>query len=225
MNTDTSLDARVNIAFEKHFKELTNRHPILISIKNDLFKAIEILAHSVDGKKTIFCAGNGGSHSDSDHIVGELLKGFLKRRPICDDLINKIEEFYPGEGQLFSNNLQMPISAISLMGSAAFQSAFANDMDQTFSIAQHLLGVSKTGDALIAISTSGNSKNIVLACKMAKVLGVKTIALTGESGGQMAKICDVSLRMPSQLVHHVQELHLPTYHAICLILEDIFFEK
>lgn len=215
---------KLNEIFLKHYAELINRHPQLSPTQKDLQNAFFLLTASVvDGNK-ILCAGNGGSSSDAEHIVGELLKGFLKKRPINNEIVESISKHFPSELELFKQNLQMPIPAVSLMGHQSFQTAFANDMQPVFSIAQHLLGVGKKGDSFIIISTSGNSKNMVLAAKLAKSLNIKTIGLTGASGGSLNEICDVCIKAPSALVHHTQELHLPIYHSICLMLEDYFFE-
>lgn len=210
--------------FSQQFSDLINRHPSLQVVEKDLQSAFFHLATSIKNGNKILCAGNGGSNSDAEHIVGELLKGFLKRRPVSSEIIKAIESHFPEDAALFKENLQMPIPAVSLMGHPSFQTAFSNDMQSTYSIAQHLLALGQKGDVLIAISTSGNSKNIVLATKMAKSLGIVTVGLSGKSGGELAKICDICLKAPSEQVHHIQELHLPIYHSLCLMLEELFFE-
>lgn len=219
------MNNQQNEIFSKHFNELTERYPALSSIKGDLEKAFSMTAKSISNQNKILCAGNGGSSSDAEHIVGELLKGFLKRRPVENSVLEAIKTHFPEEANDFANNLQMPLPAVSLMGHNAFQTAFANDMEPVYSIAQHLLGLGKKGDTAIFISTSGNSKNIVLAAKLAKSLGINSIGLTGEKGGELARICDACIKAPSGKVHHVQEYHLPIYHSLCLMLEDLFFRE
>lgn len=210
--------------FQAQFVELTKRHPSLNVIEEDLKQAFFQLVSSIKNGNKILCAGNGGSNADAEHIVGELLKGFLKKRPITEEIRKALQLHFPEEAAQFEQNLQMPIPAISLMGHPSFQTAFSNDMQPVYSISQHLLGLGKKGDVFIAISTSGNSPNMVLAAKLAKSLGIFSIGLTGESGGELDKFCDICIKAPSRQVHYVQELHLPIYHSLCLMLEEIFFK-
>jgi D-sedoheptulose 7-phosphate isomerase len=172
--------------------------------------------------KYLIC-GNGGSAADSDHIVGELMKGFVLKRPIEAELKMKLELSFPDEAYYFVENLQMGISAISLMSHSALTSAFSNDRASDLIFAQQVLGYGKKGDVLLAISTSGNSKNVVYAAQIAKAMGLKVVSLTGSEGGKLRKISDVLINVPEVETYKVQEYHLPIYHIICLILENEFF--
>ncbi len=153
------------------------------------------------------------------------MKGFRKRRKISSEFRKKVSKIYPKEAKEICDNLQMPLPAISLTSHISFTTAFNNDMNPEFTFAQQLLGLGRKGDVLIALSTSGKAKNVINACKLAKVLGIKTIALTGKDGGALKNICDVTIRVPEEETLLIQEYHLPIYHAICSAVEDIFFKE
>jgi D-sedoheptulose 7-phosphate isomerase len=219
------VSARLDQILEAEFKNLTVRYPALAEVRAPFSQAAQTLVDSLSQGGKILLCGNGGSAADCEHIAGELLKGFLSQRDVGDELRAKLtQELGQEEGLHLSKHLQKSIPAISLTSHNAFLTAFGNDVNFEFAFAQHLLGLGKPGDCLIAISTSGNSKNILHAVKLAKVLGIKTISLTGVSGGKLRSLTDVCINAPASLVHEIQELHLPLYHSLCLVLEKYFFE-
>ena len=173
------------------------------------------------GGKLLTC-GNGGSASDALHIVGELMKDFARPRPLSE----KDREAIRGASEhadYICESLQSALPAIALVGSAALESAYANDRAPDLAFAQQVFGYGKPGDVLLAISTSGNSKNVIYAAEVAHARGMKAVALTGESGGKLKAICDVTINVPEKETYRVQELHLPVYHALCLAVENEFF--
>lgn len=204
---------------------LLENYPDLANQRENLELAIELIIDSYKQSKKIIIAGNGGSSSDADHIVGELMKGFIKKRPISSELKKKLNN-NPSE---FTNDLidklQTPLRAISLTGPNSLFSAFGNDVDPRYTISQALLGHADENDVFIAISTSGNSKNICAAAYLAKRMGLKVIAFTGQSISELSRIADVTLFAPSQETYRIQEYHLPIYHAMCLEVEAYFFKE
>lgn len=206
-----------------YINHLVERYPKLASIKNNIEIAIEELIKTTQNDGTILICGNGGSASDSDHIVGELMKGFVLKRPMTKDFSNKLLDKFPNDHQYLLDNLQRGIRSISLMSHNALVSAFSNDKAPDLIFAQQVLGYGKAGDALISISTSGNSKNVVHAAQVAKVMGISVISLTGDTGGLLKDLSDVLINVPERETYKVQEYHLPIYHCICLALENEFF--
>lgn len=204
--------------------ELLERYPKLKEIKTELETAAKLMTETVQNGGKILVCGNGGSCSDSDHIVGELMKGFLLRREIGEDFSRKLQDCFPNEGEYLSKNLQGAIPAISLTSHAAVLSAFANDVAPDMVYAQLAFGYGKEGDLFIGISTSGNSKNVVNAAMVAKAKGLKTIALTGKNRSKL-DLCDVVLRVPETETFKVQEYHLPVYHYLCAEVERNMFGK
>lgn len=205
--------------------ELTERYPCLEKCAKDMKKALEMLWDAyVSGGKILVC-GNGGSCADSEHIVGELMKGFLLDRKPNEADCEKIKSQFPQEADYFCSKLQRGIPAISLPSQSAVLSAYINDVASDMMYAQLVYAYGKENDALIGISTSGNSKNVVNAMKIAKAMGVKTIALTGEKGGMMNGICDCVIKVPESETYKVQELHLPVYHWLCKELERMAFAE
>ena len=203
--------------------ELLNRYPCLKQCERDIVAAKELLVKCyVEDKKVLLC-GNGGSCADCEHIAGELMKGFLKKRPLSDVVKTEMSEL--GIDESISNSLQAGLPAIPLTSFTALNSAFCNDVDPELVYAQSLLALGKKDDVLVAISTSGNSKNVVSGVKVAKLLGIKVIALTGESGGKLKELADVCISVPETETFKVQELHLPVYHYLCAEVEAYFFEK
>lgn len=204
--------------------ELIKRYPELEGIKENLEKASKIMLETVKAGGKILLCGNGGSCADCDHIVGELMKGFLSRREINKDFADVLIEEYPEEAEYLINNLQEGIPAISLTSHAAVLSAFANDVDADMVYAQLVYGYGNKGDLLIGLSTSGNSKNVVNAVKIAKAKGLKTIALTGKNPC-MLDMSDVTLKAPETETFKIQEYHLPIYHYLCAELEKNMFDS
>jgi D-sedoheptulose 7-phosphate isomerase len=171
----------------------------------------------------IMTCGNGGSAADAGHIVGELMKGFKLKRRLTGEQREKIKKVFPVEGDSLADNLQQAIPALSLSDQVSLTSAFINDIASDMVFAQQVFGYGKEGDVLIGLSTSGNSKNVVNACRIAGLFGVKTIGMTGESGGEMYDICNVTIRVPATETCRVQEYHLPVYHTFCAMMEAAFF--
>lgn len=177
-----------------------------------------------EGGKLMTC-GNGGSAADAEHIVGELMKGFVLQRPLPKNEIEKLEELFGSEGKELGEKLQGSMPAISLTGGLSLTTAFANDVAPENGFAQQLYGYGNAGDVLIALSTSGNSKNVIQAVRVAKLKGVKTVAITGEKDSKLSELCDVTIKMPSCKTYRIQEYTLPVYHVLCAMLEACFFDK
>lgn len=206
-----------------YINHLVERYPKLNPIKNKIEDAIELLIKTYIYDGTYLICGNGGSAADSDHIVGELMKGFILKRPLTDELSKKLLQLFPNDYQYLKDNLQRGIRSISLMSHNALVSAFSNDKASDLIFAQQVLGYGKKGDSLIAISTSGNSKNVIYAAQVAKAMGINVISLTGNSGGVLKELSDVLINVPEVETYKIQEYHLPIYHCICLALENEFF--
>lgn len=200
------------------------RYPCLECLRDQLLQSVEQMKIAyLQGGKILTC-GNGGSAADSLHIVGELMKSFVAKRSIPDELSKKISEEFPEEAPLYLENLQGAIPSISLVNEVSLMTAFGNDKSSELVFAQQVLGYGKRGDVLIAISTSGNSANVLHAAKIAKCMGIHVISLTGESGGKLKDLSDILLAVPSNITYQIQELHLPIYHALCLAIEAEVFE-
>lgn len=193
---------------------LLNRYPSLQACRDDIEKALNLILDTYkNGGKVLVC-GNGGSAADSEHIVGELMKGFMLKRPVSDEMI-------PTH---LRSNLQGALPAISLPSQSAVISAFANDVAADMVYAQLVYGYAKENDLVIGISTSGNSKNVVNAVEVAKCVGASTLALTGENASRLSEICDVTIKVPESETYKVQELHLPVYHYLCAKTEQTMFD-
>jgi len=203
--------------------ELMSRYPVLEPNGPDLLKALSILLEChANGNKILIC-GNGGSAADSEHISGELVKGFMLRRHISEgdaEVFNKLGE----DGICLTESLQQGIRAIPLPSYAAGMTAYINDMEPNLVYAQLTYALGMKGDVLLPISTSGNSKNTYFATLVAKTKGMKTIALSGKTGGKLNDICDVCIKVPEDETFKIQELHLPVYHFLCSALESELFE-
>lgn len=209
----------VSELFDDHLGEYAK----LNGIKDSVISAANMLASTVESGGTIFTCGNGGSAADSEHIVGELLKSFKKPRKINDKLTQSLEKLPADIRSGFLENLEGGIKAISLMGHNSYATAFSNDKDSLYTVAQKLSVLGTCGDCVVLISTSGNSKNIVLTAHLAKCMGIKTIALTGIKESELSKLSDVTVQVPESEVHKIQEMHLPIYHFLCAYLEEKFF--
>ena len=203
-------------------KELIERYPSLKKCENEILGAKDILIECYKNNGKVLCCGNGGSCADCEHIVGELMKGFLSLRALSDDKKAKMMEFCP-EVRDMLDKLQDGLPAISLTSFTGLNTAFCNDVDADLVFAQSLLALGRENDVLIALSTSGNSKNVVNAVKVAKSLGIKVISLTGEGGGKLAELSDICIKVPEKETYKVQELHLPIYHYLCAEVEKYFF--
>ena len=202
---------------------LIERYPALKGARCDIEGALGVLIEAYgQGGKLLLC-GNGGSAADCDHIAGELLKGFMSKRPLPEEKKAEMLRLCPelSDDTLF--DLQMGLPAISLHSALAYNTAYCNDVSAELVYAQAVLALGKDCDVLLAISTSGNSKNVIRACEVAKALGIKVIGLTGRQGGKLKAISDVCISVPEDETYKVQELHLPVYHALCAELEQHFF--
>lgn len=200
-------------------EELIRRVPDLAGCADAVQTAGDRIVETYRRGGTVFTCGNGGSAADSDHIVGELMKGFLKRRPIPAEDRAKLKERYP-DGDTLADNLQVGLPAISLHSQSALLTAFANDVDASMMYAQTLYAMGKPGDLLIAISTSGNSANVVNAARIAAMMGIKVVALVGEKPCKLDDVADVAVHVPMTETYRVQELHLPVYHWLCAYVEE-----
>ena len=205
--------------------ELVNRYPVLAEIQDDIELVYKLIVECYENGGKVLIVGNGGSAADAEHIVGELMKGFIKERPISEDMKQALLEIDPVRGEALTKNLQGGLPAIALTAHTSLNTAFANDRDPVMSYAQQVNGYGNPGDVFLGISTSGNAENVMYAAVTAKAKGLKVLALTGKDGGKLAKIADASIVIPVQETYKIQELHLPVYHALCLMLEDHFYEK
>lgn len=208
---------------QKHVDMLIDRYPNLIVCREDIMKAYKLLETAYShGKKLLVC-GNGGSASDSEHIVGELMKEFRLKRRVFVDQANAMQQIDPEMGMILSENLQGALPAICLTGHSSLTTAFMNDANADLVFAQQVNGYGKTDDVFLGISTSGNSKNVCYAAITAKSKGLKVISLTGQKESKMSSLSDCCIRVPEIETYKIQELHLPIYHCLCLMLEDKFF--
>jgi len=204
-------------------RNLINRHPQLEKNEHTVLMAANSMISCFErGNKVLIC-GNGGSSSDSDHIAGELMKGFENKRPLQDPVKKQLVESGGDRGAYLAEKLQFGFPVISLSANTGLLTAIANDMDASLIFAQQVAGLGNTGDILFGISTSGNSRNVIDALIVAKAKGMINIGLTGETGGIMKSFCDILINVPGTRTALIQELHLPVYHALCLIVEDHFF--
>lgn len=167
--------------------------------------------------------GNGGSAADADHIVGELMKGYLKPRSLARDTQALLRAADPALGPQLASQLQTGLPAMNLAAHTALSTAFGNDVNAAFSYAQAALGYGNKGDVLLGISTSGNAANVRAALVVARAVGMTTVGLTGRGGGEMASLCDILISVPARRTFEIQELHLPVYHCLCAAVEEHFF--
>lgn len=211
---------------KKYLLHLIRKYPELEECISDIKLAIDIILSAINCNGKVLTCGNGGSASDAEHIVGELMKGFMHPRNLESKEIESIMQLYPETGNEIVKNLQKPIPAISLTSNMAFITAYSNDVNPEYIFAQQVYGLGNKGDVLLCLSTSGNSKNIVNAAMVAKVKGVDIIGFTGKSGGMLKEYADVLIKAPSLITPEIQEYHIAIYHAICAqIEEDIFYKN
>ena len=206
------------------FDELFERYPELESCREAILVAYDSICETYENGGCLFTCGNGGSCSDSEHIVGELLKSFKFKRMISPVLAEKLDGMGE-EGKALAATLEGALPAVSLCGHGALTTAFLNDTEPMMTFAQQLLGLGKAGDILIVISTSGNSKNCVYAATLARAMGIKTVAMTGEKESKLSELCDITIKAPEHETYKIQEKHLPIYHALCAMAEETFFEN
>lgn len=207
----------------RHIDLLVERYPSLESARNDIVAAYLLLEESYENGGKLLVAGNGGSAADAEHIVGELMKGFkLPRKPEAD-FAEKLVEENQELGSVLAENLQGALPAIALDGHPALSTAYMNDCEPLLCFAQQVNGYGKSGDVFLGISTSGNSKNVLYAATTAHAKGMKVIGLTGAKDSKLKEMSDVCIKAPQTETYMIQELHLPIYHCLCLMLEDKFF--
>lgn len=202
---------------------LVERYPELYKEKNNIVEAYHILEKCFDNGGKLLVAGNGGSAADSEHIVGELMKGFEKPRKLSREYKELLESIDPEMGKVLGDILQGGLPAIALDGHIALSTAYMNDCEPLLCFAQQLNGYGNNKDVFLGISTSGNSKNILYAAIVAKAKGMKVVGLTGAKDSKLASIADVTIRSPQTRTYMIQEHHLPIYHCLCLMLEERFF--
>jgi D-sedoheptulose 7-phosphate isomerase len=203
------------------FNELFDRYSNLQCCRLEIEKAFVLLKDCLQNQGTVFACGNGGSAADCEHIVGELMKSFKKKRPIPEAELQKLVQ--TEEGEILSLVLDGGLKAVSLTSHLALSTAFANDKEPLAIFAQQLYVLGKQGDTLLTLSTSGNSKNCVYTAIVAKAKGIKIIALTGESDSRLSELADVCIKVPEKETYKVQELHLSVYHCLCAMLEEEIF--
>ena len=204
---------------------LIERYPILKDCEESIIKAYDILENCFVTKHKLLVAGNGGSYADSEHIVGELMKGFKLSRKCSEEFVHKIKMTDQHRGEELAEKLQEALPAIALGEHQSLNTAYINDVYNggLLTFAQQVYGYGKEGDVFLGISTSGNSENILNAALVAKALGITVIGLTGKCGGELSKIANVSINVPLTETYIIQEYHLPIYHCLCLMLEERFF--
>ena len=201
----------------KHIDNLIERYPALAEYREQIASAVSVIIQMHKNGGTLLLCGNGGSAADCEHISGELLKGFLKKRPLSSDERSDIPE-------KVADKLQGGIKAIPLTSLSSLSTAFANDVDAELVYAQLVSVFGGKNDVFFGISTSGNAENVCIAATVAKAREMKTVALTGKDGGRLAKLCDVAIIAPESETYKIQELHLPIYHAVCAQVEEELFD-
>lgn len=213
-----------------HLDELIERYPALSVCRADIESTFRALAECYAAGGKLLVCGNGGSAADADHIVGELMKGYLKPRPLGKDLRARLQAVDPALGPALAESLQGSLAAVNLTAGSALLSAFGNDVRPELAYAQAAFGHGRKGDVLLGISTSGNASNVRSALVVGRAVGMTTVGLTGRGGGNksawggaMAALCDIMIAVPATRTFEVQELHLPVYHCLCAMVEERFF--
>ncbi len=208
----------------KHINTLIDRYPKLIVCRENIQQAYDILKDAYSkGRKLLVC-GNGGSAADSEHIVGELMKEFKLKREVYKDQADAMKSIDSELGTILAKHLQGALPAISLTGHSSLTTAFMNDSNPELIFAQQVNGYGKPNDTFLGISTSGNSRNVLFAAVAAKAKGLRVIGLTGQKPCRLAQLADVCIQVPETDTYKIQELHLPVYHCLCMMLEEHFFE-
>ena len=205
----------------KHIEVLVNRYPVLNSVKDEIVEAYFLLVESYKNEGKLLIAGNGGSAADAEHIVGELMKGFKLPRKLNENFTDKLISENEELGTVLAESLQGALPAIALDGHPALSTAYMNDCEPLLCFAQQVNGYGKAGDVFLGISTSG--KNILYAATTAHAKGMKVIGLTRAKDSKLTQMSDVCIKVPQTETYMIQELHLPVYHCLCLMLEDEFF--
>lgn len=208
---------------EKYVDILIERYEKLVLIKDEIIKGFETLKDAYENGGKILIAGNGGSASDSEHIAGELMKSFQKRRTIPKGFVEKLKTIDRERGEIMSRSLEGTLCAIPLVAHEALLTAYLNDVGSEGLFAQQLYGLGSSKDVFLALTTSGNSENIVNAAIVAKAMEMKVVCLTGRDGGIIKNYSDVNVIVPENETYIIQEMHLPIYHCWCHMLEEYFF--
>lgn len=207
----------------KEIDVLIERYPQLSCIADDLYASYKLIEDSYKKGGKLLIAGNGGSAADAEHIVGELMKGFKLPRKVEDTFAASLCEINEELGSVLAQNLQGALPAIALDGHPALSTAYMNDCEPLLCLAQQVNGYGKEGDVFLGISTSGNSKNVLYAAVTARAKGMKVIGLTGAKDSKLEQMSDMCIKVPQTETYMIQELHLPVYHCLCLMLENEFF--
>ena len=215
----------MNPKVEAYLIELLERYPLLEPLKEELVLSYGLLKTCFESGHKLLIGGNGGSSADAEHIVGELMKGFEKLREIPVNFSKELIKTESKRGRFLSRNLQGGLPAICLSSHTSFNTAFSNDVEVLAGYAQQVYVYGTKGDVFLGISTSGNAENVVCAAVTARTKGMPVIALTGNDGGDLKEYADVALIVPETGAYRTQELHLPIYHALCLMLEETFFSE
>ena len=201
------------------FSELFERYPCLEKCREEIYNAYLTFENCYDAGGKILCCGNGGSAADCDHFVGELMKGFLKKRPLSS------EEKQLFDDSFIADNLQKGLPAISLCAHSALMTAFSNDAVPSLAFAQQVYAYAKENDVLLCFSTSGNSENIVYAAKAANAAKIRVVSVTGEKESKLSAVSDVCIKLPETETFKIQELTLPVYHCLAAMIEDKYFKE
>lgn len=209
----------------KQLETLIKRYPALSVCEEEIEKAYKVLEECFAAGHKLLIAGNGGSCADGEHIAGELMKGFKLQRKCTEEFAKKLKSIDAERGAELAEKLQGGLPTIALDNHQALNTAYVNDVENggLLTYAQQVYGYGKAGDVLLGISTSGNSKNVAYAAVVARAKGMKVIGLTGAKGGNLANVADVTIKVPETETYMIQELHLPVYHCLCLMLEERFF--
>ena len=209
----------------EYLDTLIGRYSALAPIRGDIEAGFRLLSDAYRAGGKLLIAGNGGSCADADHIVGELMKGFVLPRPVAPDFAARLRALDPERGDALARRLQEGLPAVALTQHPALTTAYMNDTEggATLVFAQQAYVLGRAGDVLLGISTSGNSENVLAAALVARARGMRVLALVGRGGGKLAGMADVAIRVPADETYQIQEYHLPVYHALCLMLEKEFF--
>lgn len=209
----------------RHIDTLIQRYPALVLCKDDILTAYTTLCEAYTKECKLLVCGNGGSASDCEHIVGELMKEFKLKREVYKEQAANMKQIDEQLGSVLANHLQGALPAITLTSHSSLTTAFMNDSQPELVFAQQVNGYGKAGDVLLGISTSGNSMNVLYAAVTAKAKGLKVIGLTGQNDSRLKSLSDVCIQVPEAETYKIQELHLPVYHCLCMMLEEHFFKQ
>ena len=206
-----------------YLEELLHRYPVLVTCRAALEAASRALENCFAAGGKLMVCGNGGSAADADHIVGELMKAYLRPRKLPEEASARLRAADPAVGPSLAESLQGALPALNLAAGSSLLSAFGNDVKPELAYAQAAWGHGRRGDVLLGISTSGNAANVRAALAACRAAGITTIGLTGRTGGKMAGLCDILINVPADRTFEIQELHLPVYHCLCATVEERFF--